>query len=164
MKNQEIVDVYYKESVKNLNRVIQLNKNLWYDAVLQLPLHLQVVYTTITTHQQIYKSGFRDYFHSMYAQFALMTLDNFLLIDAIKSFRILGEAVHAFENQPVDVDTVAISDSTDKRAIKTIVVDVFDELDTEYYALEEDIEYLLVNYLKKNILIHQNVHLVEHYR
>ncbi len=163
MKNKQIVDIYYNESIKDLKRSTQRNKDAWYDAVLQLPIHLQVVYTTITVHQQIYKSGFRDYFYSIYAQFALMTLDNFLLIDAIKSFRILGEAIHEFENQRSEENTWAISDSSDRRAIKTLAVDVFDELDTEYYALDEDIESLLVNYLNKNIHIHQHVYLVENY-
>jgi hypothetical protein len=43
MTNQEKIDKYYKEVVKDLNETILQDKELWYSYVIHLPIHLQVV-------------------------------------------------------------------------------------------------------------------------
>lgn len=91
-KNQEITDKYYKEAVKDLNDVVLQDKDLWYSYILHLPIHLQVTYTIIVFHQQVFNGGFHQYFFNSYGQFAYLTVDHLKLIKAFKTAEILEKA------------------------------------------------------------------------
>ena len=55
MKNRQLIDIYYKEAIKDLDKKLLKDKDLWYDHVMQLPEHLRVVYTITNFHQQLFK-------------------------------------------------------------------------------------------------------------
>jgi Domain of unknown function (DUF4375) len=152
MKNDEITDRFYKESVKGLNEFILKDKNLWYTYVSHLPLQLQVIYTIIVFHQQVFNGGLHQYFFNSYGQFAYLTVANLKLIKAYKTAGILEKAI----NQ-VNIDHYSIDEFREmifKRKLDRIAN--FDEdlseklniLDNEYDSMDEDLEQLLVDYLQ----------------
>jgi len=153
MKNQEITDRYYKEAVKGLNEVILHDKNLWYSHVTYLPIHLQVVYTIIVFHQQVFNGGLHQYFFNSYGQFAYLTVNNLRLVKAFKAANILEKAL----NQ-VNIEQYSISEFREKvfnRKLSPIVnfneelSDFLDVLDDDYDSLDENLEQLLVDYLER---------------
>lgn len=160
MKNRKLIDIYYKESVKDLNKTIMKDKDSWYDHVMQLPEHLQVVYTIANFHQQLFKGGFHLYFSKPHGQFAYLALENLWMIRAIKSFMILKGALNEvnMELHSPDEFRTHVFQGTLKpiKESDEDFVDILDELDTEYYSLDEDIEELLANYLKTTVLTHQH--------
>lgn len=150
MNNQAITDKYYKEVVKDLNEVILHDRDLWYSYIINLPIHLQVVYTIITFHQQVYNGGFHQYFFNAYGQFAYLTLDNLKLIKAFQASAILEEAL-----SKVNIEQYDEADFREKifnRKIDRIVNfdndlgDILNDLDNKYYSLEENLEQLLVDF------------------
>jgi hypothetical protein len=168
MKNRQLIDIYYKEAIKDLDKKILKDKDLWYEHVLQLPEHLGVVYTITNFHQQLFKGGFHLYFSKTHGQFAYLALENLWLIKAIKSFLVLKSALNEVNYELFSQDEFRehvfngtlelINVSNDD------FVDILDELDTEYYSIDEDIEELLVDYLKNTVLSYQHEQQLEDYR
>jgi hypothetical protein len=74
MRNEEITDKYYKEAVTGLNETILNDIDLWYSYVINLPPHLQIVYTIVVFHQQVFSGGLHQYFFNSYGQFAYLTV------------------------------------------------------------------------------------------
>ncbi|HSH67743.1 MAG TPA: DUF4375 domain-containing protein [Bacteroidia bacterium] len=168
MKNRKLIDIYYKEAVKEMNKTIMKDKDSWYNHIVQLPEHLQVVYTIVNFHQQLFKGGFHLYFSKPHGQFAYLALENLWTIKAIKSFMILKGALNEVNIEMHSPDefrehvfkgTLAPIKNSDED-----VVDILDELDTEYYSLDEDIEELLANYLKNSVLALQHEQQLADYR
>lgn len=168
MKNRKLIDIYYKEAVKELNKSVMKDKDIWYGYVTNLPEHLQVVYTLVNFHQQLFKGGFHLYFSEPHGQFAYLALENLWMIKAIKSFMLLKGALNEVNTEMYNPDefrehvfkgTLAPLKESDKE-----FVDVLDELDTEYYSLDEDIEELLASYLKSTVLTHQHEQQLADYR
>lgn len=168
MKNRKLIDIYYKDAVKDLNKSVLKDKDVWYEYVLQLPEHLQVVYTLVNFHQQLFKGGFHLYFSEPHGQFAYLALENLWMIKAIKSFMLLKGALNE-----VNIDLYKPDEFREhvfKGTLRPIkesdeeFVDILDELDTEYYSLDEDIEELLAGYLKTTVLAHQHEQQLADYR
>jgi hypothetical protein len=160
MKNRKLIDIYYKEAVKDLDKSILKDRDTWYKHILFLPEHLQVIYTVVNFHQQLFKGGFHLYFSKPQGQFAYLALENLWMIKAIKSFMILKGALNEVNCE------LYLPDEFRKRVFEGTLeqiknadedfVDILDELDTEYYSLAEDIEELLADYLKNNVLALQH--------
>jgi hypothetical protein len=94
MRNEEITDKYYKEAVTGLNETILNDKDLWYSYVINLPLYLQIVYTIVVFHQQVFNGGLHQYFFNSYGQFAYLTVEHLKLIKAFKTSNILERAIN----------------------------------------------------------------------
>jgi hypothetical protein len=152
MRNKEITDKYYKEAVTGLNETILNDKDLWYSYVINLALHLQIVYTIVVFHQQVFNGGFHQYFFNSYGQFSYLTVEHLKLIKAFKTSSILERAI-----SEVNIENFSIDEFRAKIFNREIdrIAD-FDErlseflelLDNEYDDLNEDLEQLLVDYLE----------------
>lgn len=151
MIEEEITDKYYKEAVKGLNEVILQDKDLWYSYVINLPVHLQVTYTTIVFHQQVFNGGLHQYFFNSYGQFSYLTIENLKLIKAFKTAGILKRAVSR-----INIKKFSVGEFRKKvfnRELEEIVdfdsdlSDFLEILDNEYDLLDEDLEQLLIKYL-----------------
>ncbi len=152
MKNHEIIDKFYKEAVQGLNETILEDEFLWYGHVVRLPSHLQVVYTVIVFHQQVFNGGLHQYFFNPYGQFAYMTFNNLKAIKALKAAEILKKAIDAvndeklgdgdFRRKIFNRQIESITNFDDKLG------DTLNDLDTEYYSLDENLEGLLMSYLQ----------------
>lgn len=152
MRNEEITDKYYKEAVTGLNEIILNDKDLWYSYVINLPLHLQIVYTIVVFHQQVFNGGLHQYFFNSYGQFAYLTVEHLKLIKAFKTSNILERAI-----QEVNIEELNVNEFRAKVFNRELdKVANFDEelcaslelLDIEYDYLDEDLEQLLVDYLE----------------
>lgn len=154
MKNEEITDSYYKKAVEELSEATLVDKDVWYSHILNLPEHLQVTYTVIIFDQQVFNGGFHQYFFNSYGQFAYLTIDNLRLIKAFKAADLLERAtnlvnadqisLNEFRRKIFDRDFPKIVDFDDE------LFDALSVLDDEYYALEENLEQLLVDYLSNH--------------
>lgn len=154
MKNEEITDSYYKKAVEGLEESTLQDKDLWYSYILNLPKHLQVTYTVIIFDQQVFNGGFHQYFFNTYGQFAYLTIDNLRLINAFKIADILEQATNL-----VNTDQISLNEFRRKifdRNFPKIVdfddelFDVLSDLDDKYYALDENLEQLLLDYLSNH--------------
>lgn len=152
MKNEEITDDYYKKAVKDLNETILEDKDLWYSHIINLPEPLEITYTVVVFHQQVFNGGFHQYFFNAYGQFAYLTVDNLRLIKAFKAADILERAI-----THVNIEKFSLDEFRAKifeRELSRIadfdedLSDILEKLDDEYYDLDEDLEQLLVDYLK----------------
>lgn len=152
MKNEEIIEKYYKEAVAGLNEAILNDKDLWYSYVANLPVHLQVVYTAVIFNQQVFNGGLHQYFFNSYGQFAYLTVEHLKLIKAVKASDILERAI-----QEVNSEKFSINDFRAKvfnRELDRIadfdgdLCNYLELLDDEYDNLNEDIKQLLVDYLQ----------------
>jgi capsid portal protein len=151
MKNEEITDSYYKKAVEELSEATLMDKDVWYSHILNLPEHLQVTYTVIIFDQQVFNGGFHQYFFNSFGQFAYLTIDNLRLIKAFKAADLLERAtnlvnaeqisLNEFRRKVFDRDFPKIVDFDDE------LFDALSALDDEYYALDENLEQLLVDYL-----------------
>ncbi|MDQ1161343.1 hypothetical protein QE422_001711 [Chryseobacterium sp. SORGH_AS 447] len=151
MKNEEITSKYYADSVKGLNSKILNDKDLWYNYVINLPQNLQVTYTILIFHQQVFNGGLHQYFFNSYGQFAYLTIEYLKLIKAYQASKILEKAVEVVNSEKYSIDefrTKIFNRKLDK------ITDFDDELwhlleklDDEYDNLDEDLEQLLVDYL-----------------
>lgn len=153
MRNEDIIYEFYKESIEGLNGLILNDKDLWYSYVVNLPLNLQVVYTIIIFHQQVFNGGFHQYFYNSYGQFAYLTIENLNLIKAYKSSNLLSKALVL-----VNYEELNESDFRAKifhREIQRLInfddelCETLDILNNEYDEVDEDLEQLMVEYLIK---------------
>lgn len=154
MTNQEITNIHYQQATQGLSEPILRDGGLWYDHVSRLPMHLQVVYTIVVFHNQVFNGGFHQYFLNGYGQFAYLTIDHLRRIGAHQAAELLERAVEEVNRDqlPLDefrkrffsrrIDRIANFDDT--------LADFLDTLDNQYYALEEDLEQLVVAYLKES--------------
>lgn len=152
MKNEEIIEKYYKEAVSGLNEIVLNDKDLWYNYVINLPINLQTVYTTVVFHQQIFNGGLHQYFFNSYGQFAYLTVEHLKLIKAFKTSDILEKAIRKVNTEGFKVNE--FREKVFNREFNRI--SDFDEelcnflelLDDEYDNLNEDFEQLLMDYLQ----------------
>lgn len=154
MRNEEITDKYYKEAVTGLNETILNDKDFWYNYVVNLPLHLQVVYTIVVFHQQVFNGGLHQYFFNSYGQFAHLTVEHLKLIRAFKVSNILDKSIHEVNIEELNVNEFRakvfnrelgrVADFDEK------LCDSLEILDNEYDDLNEDLEQLLVDYLQSS--------------
>lgn len=153
MENQEITSEYYKKAVVGIDESLLQDMNQWYDYVINLPEKLQVAYTVILFHQQVYNGGFHQYFFNSYGQFGYLTLENLRLIKANKAADLLSKALDQVNDK--GYSNYEFRDNIFNRRLETIanfderLSDSLSRLDDEYYSLDEDLEQLLVKYFKK---------------
>lgn len=152
MRNEEITDKHYKEAVTGLNNTILNDKDLWYSYVINLPLHLQIVYTIVVFHQQVFNGGLHQYFFNSYGQFAYLTVEHLKLIKAFKTSNILENAI-----SHVNVEGLGVNEFRARVFSKELdritdfdeeLCDFLEVLDNGYDNLNEDIEQLLVDYFE----------------
>lgn len=152
MRNEEITDKYYKEAVIGMNNTILNDKDLWYNYVVNLPQHLQIVYTIVIFHQQVFNGGLHQYFFNSYGQFAYLTVEHLKLIKAFKTLNILERAI-----SQVNIEELSVNEFRAKifsRKLDRIadfdeeLSDYLELLDNEYDDLDENLEQLLVDYLE----------------
>lgn len=104
MRNEETIDKCYKEAVKGLNEITLQDKDLWYSYVINLPLHLQVAYTIIVFHQQVFNGGLHQFFFNAYGQFAYVTIEHLKLIKAFKTSNFLERGVRQINMDKFNID------------------------------------------------------------
>ncbi|GAA0882183.1 hypothetical protein GCM10009120_07800 [Sphingobacterium siyangense subsp. cladoniae] len=155
MRNDEIIIHYYKKAVIGLNENILDDKDLWHSYVINSPIHLQTVYNVVTFHHQVFNGGLHQYFFNSYGQFAYLTVDNLKQIKAFESSNVLEKAI-----SQVNIEDFSIGEFRTKifnRKLEKIAD--FDEglcnflelLDDEYDNLSEDLEQLLVDFIKNEL-------------
>jgi len=153
MNNQEITAKYYKEAVQGLDEKTVQDNELWYTYVTNFPRHLQVIYTVIVFHNQVFNGGLHQYFFNSFGQFAFLTIQNLKLVKAYKAVEILEQALKI-----VNIDNEGVDGFREKIYNRKLahlvnfddkVFSSLHDLDTKYYALEdnENLEQLLVEYL-----------------
>jgi len=152
MRNEEITDKHYKEAVTGLNETILNDIDLWYSYVINLPPHLQIVYTIVVFHQQVFNGGLHQYFFNSYGQFAYLTVEHLKLIKAFKTSNILERAisqVNIIELSKNEFRAKIFSRELDRIAdFDEELCDFLELLDNEYDDLDENLEQLLVDYLE----------------
>lgn len=155
MKNEEITCKYYADSVKGLNTKIINDKDLWYNYINDLPRNLQVTYTIIIFHDQVFNGGLHQYFFNSYGQFAYLTIENLKLIKAFEASKILEKAVEIVNSEHYNIEEFRTKIFS--RKLEKIIefddelFDLLEKLDDEYYNLDEDLEQLLVDYLQNHL-------------
>jgi hypothetical protein len=153
MNTEATIDKYYKESVNGLDESLMANSVSWYKYVVNLPIHLQVVYTIIVFNQQVFNGGLHQYFFNSYGQFAYLTLDHLILIKAYKTAEILKRALSEVNSEQLGIGE--FRNKVFNRELDRIanfdeeLSDFLDELDDQYYSLDENSEQLLVDYLDR---------------
>lgn len=155
MKNEEITCKYYANSVKGLNDKILNDKDLWYNYINDLPRNLQVTYTIIIFHDQVFNGGLHQYFFNSYGQFAYLTIENLKLIKAFEASKILEKAVEIVNSEHYNIEefrTKIFSRKLEKiTEFDDELFDLLEKLDDEYYNLDEDLEQLLIDYLQNHL-------------
>ncbi|HEY1113020.1 MAG TPA: DUF4375 domain-containing protein [Chitinophagaceae bacterium] len=151
MENKETIEDNYKRAVAGLNAIVLNDKDLWYSYIINLPTHLQVTYTIIVFHQQVFNGGLHQYFFNSYGQFAYLTLDHLRLIKAWTTADILCRAL-----KKVNIEGYSLYEFRDRvynrqldRIVnfEVILGDSLNRLDSEYDSLNENVEQLLLEYL-----------------
>jgi hypothetical protein len=152
MNTDQLLD-YYQEAVKGIDENLLKNEQDWCNYVLSLPRHLQVVYTILIFHQQVYNGGLHQYFYNGYGLFVFETIRNLKSVGANQTEEILRSALEAvnveklsegeFRKKSFNREHDRIN-SFDKPLGKFL-----DDLDKKYYSQKEDVHQLLVNFLER---------------
>lgn len=152
MNQEELIDKKFNESVQGIDDKTLLNQEGWYTYVLNLPIHLRVVYTIAILHQQVFNGGFHQYFLNGYGLFGYLTLDSLKVINAHFTMNLLNKVLGE-----VNIDSFNAEEFRSKIFNKEFdkIVNFDDELsdflekcDDEYYEMEEDLTQLLGQYLE----------------
>ncbi|MBN8865153.1 MAG: DUF4375 domain-containing protein [Sphingobacteriales bacterium] len=154
MTNDEIIKEKFDESVIGIDEKILKNENAYYNHVVNMPQHLQLVYTVIVFHNQVYNGGLHQYFFNKYGMFGYRVIEYLKLIKCYKRVNILEKAIKEINKE--GWSEAEFRKRVFSRTIKKVtdfdedLFDFLDELDDEYYELEdeEDLEIYLGEYLK----------------
>lgn len=152
MENQKIIDKIYEDAVIGLSDDILADGDKWYNYVMKLPQEQQLVYTIGILNIQIQNGGLHQYFFNGYGQFAFVTIRNLEVIGANKMSLILKEATRLvnyeglehdeFRERVFNRDIDKLKNFEDNLAIE------LDSLDDQFYECSDDLEKLLVKYLR----------------
>ena len=151
--NQDLIARYYATAAEELNETILADKDLWYSYIVNLPEHLHIVYTIVVFHEQVFNGGLHQYFFNAYGQFGYDTLENLRKINANESAVILEKALNEVNNLKDGVGE--FRSKVFNRKIGRIVDfdddlgDYLNNLDQQYYSLDENLEKLMVNYINE---------------
>lgn len=149
-----IIEEKYAEAVKGIKEewFNQLSIK-WYEYVIGLPIQLQICYLVVVFHNEIFNGGFHQYFVNGYGQFAKETINALKIIGAFKRAYLLEEAlriVNSNNHSDEEFRKKLIEKQIPQLFFKDDLFDLFDNLDSSYYADEdENIEHLLGSYLSK---------------
>lgn len=149
---EKLIHEHYQEAVAGINKELLENYEQWYYYVLNLPEKLQVVYTIVLFHQQVFNGGVHQYFFNSYGQFCFLTVQNLKKIKAFDTAKILEIAISYINSKGLLEDDFRKKIYT--RTMKPIVdfeeplFEKLDNLDDEYYDSEEDLTRLVYDFLK----------------
>lgn len=144
---------YYLKAVEGIDENLLKDFDSWYQYVLQLPKHLETVYTILVLNQQVLNGGFHQYFYNPYGLFVYETIESLERIGAYKAKEMLQAALgkvnaESFGREEFrwkifnrEMDSLVLSDDDEE--------DYFSSLNNQYYLFEEDIDQLLVDYIEK---------------
>ncbi len=151
MNDQDLIDKYFQQAVKNLKEEFFLNYELWDEYVSGLPEANKIVYLITVLHDQVFNGGFHQYFLNSYGMFSQETIVCLDKIGAKKTSALLSE-VHGYVNY-LKLDGPTFKKRVFDKNLDKIVnfddelYDILDSKDDIYYDLDEDLEKLLSNYL-----------------
>ena len=154
MALQKIIQDTFAKSVEGLEKIISKDNSQWYPHIVGLPEKLQIVYTVMIFNNQVMTGGLHQYFFNGHGQFGYLTVDNLETIEAGQAAAILRKALTAVnkENYPIPEFREKILNRKLDRItnFEGETSDTLDELTDQYFAImNEDIERLLAEYLKK---------------
>ncbi|WP_375562757.1 DUF4375 domain-containing protein [Bernardetia sp. OM2101] len=134
----DIVEEYYFEATKNITEEILKDHNQWYDYVLKLEKKLQVTYTIVIFHEQVFNGGIDQYYVNSYGIFSSITIDNLRYIGSAKEADILEEVFLKLRKNYSDKEFINKLFWSDLNEIYEKEWEDFAEAKTEqYYELSE---------------------------
>lgn len=154
MDNREIIEKFYLQSTKGIkDEWFVSDIPYWYSYIINLPEHLKTTYLTVILESQVFNGGFDQYFANGYGQFAKETIDSLILIGAFKKSNLLEKALNIVKDDAITDDEFRkqLLNKTLKKLFKEdVLYESLSQLDDSYYDIEdEDVEYLLADYLRK---------------
>lgn len=153
MANEELVDyVYYDIAGKYLNEKIDnwSETKRWYDTVFELSAPVRFTYCIGIFNKQVLNGGLQQYYDNNYGIFAEETLKGLKIIGADLTFELLKSSLDILkkhkEQQTELFDFITENKYWDNKEIEQVL----DQLDDEYYKLEEkdNLNDLLGEYLR----------------
>ncbi|GAA5030074.1 hypothetical protein GCM10011506_18890 [Marivirga lumbricoides] len=154
MNNEELINNKFKESVQGIDESTLSKEEFWYKYVINLPIHLRIVYTIFILHQQVLNGGFHQYFLNGYGLFGYLTLDALATINADFTRNQLKEALEKVNSEGLDVET--FRKKVFKKEIDKItnfdegLCDFLEMCDDKFYETEQSLLNLLGLYLMNN--------------
>lgn len=152
MKGSELIESTYKEAVLGLNELILKEPYpTWYKYIMNLPLPQRLTYMVVVFYNQVFNGGLHQYFFNSYGQFAYETVDYLRIIKAYSQADILNKAIQQLSIEETDIESFRAKIAN--RKLISIVSfeektgDYLDSLDIEWYACDENLEELLINFL-----------------
>ncbi len=148
----ELIEKSYSEAVSEIEADwLSSTDTRWYEYIISLPIHLQVVYMVVVLHKQVFNGGFHQYFSNRYGQFARKTAEYLKLIGSDEKASILTEAYNVvnydkFDEQ--DFRKALLEGRIEKLFVTDDLFDALDEIDEKYDNSNEDITELLNRYLE----------------
>lgn len=139
------IEILYRQAIEPLDEKVLSDKDKWYAHVVNLPKHLQVVYTVGLYNWSVLNDGHREYFYNRYGMFAHLTIQNLKLLNAEEASIILSfalEQVNHGKLQAAEFRTAIFNQS-----IKGIADDdeelesMLEILDEKYRALGDEPTY-----------------------
>ncbi|MET7037981.1 DMP19 family protein [Elizabethkingia miricola] len=154
MNNQELIGKFYSESVKGIDgEWFVSNSQQWYSYIINLPQNLQTTYLIVVLENQVLNGGFHQCFVNGYGQFAKETIDVLIEIRAFQRANLLNKAFILIKDENISDEEFrkGLLNGTIERLFDyDNLFKLLNELDGVYYDIEdEDVEYLLANYLRK---------------
>lgn len=154
LSNRTLIEKYYLQSTKDLkDNWFDSDMPYWYSYIINLPEHLKITYLTVILESQVFNGGFDQYFANGYGQFAKETIDSLILIGAFKKSNLLEKALNIVKDDAITDDEFRkqLLNKTLKKLFKEdVLYESLRQLDDSYYDIEdEDVEYLLADYLRK---------------
>ncbi len=159
MKTQKILTkeelihyVYYDIAGKYLNKKINdwSQIKIWYDTVFELSEPVRYTYGIVVLNMQVMNGGFQQYYDNDYGIFAEETLIGLKKIGAELTFDLLKSSLEILKKHKEPQNDLFDFIIERKYWEDEEIEKVFDQLDEEYYKLEEkeDLTELLGNYLR----------------
>ncbi|WP_430906561.1 DMP19 family protein [Maribacter sp. 2-571] len=149
-----IVEKAYREAVEGIKEewLDSLNPR-WYEYIMGLPIKSKVTYMVVVLHDQVINGGFHQYFcNAGYGQFALKTISCLEEINALNKAKLLRQAYDTVNSSKIS-DELFIADLINQRINNLFDGDDLYEplgvLDEKFYDSSEEIEPLLIDFLKK---------------
>jgi len=150
---QIIVQKIYEKAVAGLTEEVLENADRWYNYVLQLPTDMQIAYSVILFHNQVFNGGLHQYFFNSFGQFAYLTLENLRKIKAYHTADILQMALSRVNDKKPTVED--FRENIVKRRLEKVVnfdselEKYLNELDRKYYDIDENLELLLQQFFSE---------------
>ena len=143
----DLVEKTFARAVKDLkNEWLSSHDKKWYMYITGLPENLQVVYTILVFHNQVFNGRFHQYFSNGYGQFALETIINLRLIHANTKADMLVKAFNFINSKDLKIEDFRnelLNRTISKLFLTDELFDVLEEIDDSYDESNEDIEELL---------------------